>query len=113
MLGIIVNLSDYAVGTDKGGEITSFDDFDIDYNQYKYLIEGRMSGALIKPKSALVISRTSGAEITQSSPMYETKPTHEPTVPVGATYRSTGPLGGTVKEDPDAVEPEEPEEPEV
>ena len=113
LLGIIVNLSDYAVGTDKGGEITSFDDFDIDYNQYKYLLEGRMSGALIKPKSALVISRTSGAEITQSSPMYETKPTHEPTVPVGATYRSTGPLGGTVKEDPDAVEPEEPEEPEV
>lgn len=94
LLGIIVNLSDYAVGTDKGGEITSFNDFDIDYNQYKYLIEGRMSGALIKPKSAIVISKTSGSEITQSSPLYNPAPTHEPTVPVGAEYRSTGPLGG-------------------
>lgn len=107
LLGIIVNLSDYAVGTDKGGEITTFDDFDIDYNQYKYLIEGRMSGALIKPKSALVITRTSGNEITQSSPMYDPAPTHEPTVPVGATYRSTGPLGGRVKEGAQAEGEEE------
>lgn len=45
---IKVSLKDYSVGTDKGGEITTFDDFDIDYNQYKYLIEGRMSGALTK-----------------------------------------------------------------
>lgn len=51
--GIIVNLSDYSVGTDRGGQITMFDDFDIDFNQYKYLIEGRMSGALTKPKSAI------------------------------------------------------------
>lgn len=102
LLGVIVNLTDYRVGTDKGGEIANFEDFDIDYNQYKYLLEGRMSGALVKPKSAIVISRTSGSEITQSSPMYESKPTHEPTVPVGAEYRSTGPLGGQVKEDPDA-----------
>lgn len=94
LIGIIVNLSDYAVGTDKGGEITTFDDFDIDYNQYKYLIEGRMSGALIKPKAAVVISKTAGDQIVQSSPMYEPFPTHEPTVPVGADYRSTGPLGG-------------------
>ena len=57
VLGIIVNLSDYAVGTDKGGQITWFDDFDIDYNQYKYLIETRASGALTKVKSALVIRR--------------------------------------------------------
>lgn len=111
LLGVIVNLTDYRVGTDKGGEIANFEDFDIDYNQYKYLLEGRMSGALVKPKSAIVISRTSGSEITQSSPMYESKPTHEPTVPVGAEYRSTGPLGGTVKEDPNA-EPEVPEDPE-
>lgn len=108
LLGVIVNLSDYAIGTDKGGEVTTFDDFDIDYNQYKYLLEGRFSGALIKPKSAIVINRTSGSEITQSSPMYEPFPTHEPTVPVGAEYRSTGPLGGTVKEGP--AEGEEPEE---
>jgi hypothetical protein len=55
LLGIIVNLSDYNVGADKGGEINMFDDFDIDFNQYKYLIETRCSGALIKPYSAIVI----------------------------------------------------------
>lgn len=53
LIGIMVNLSDYNVGADKGGEINNFDDFDIDYNQYKYLIETRISGALIKPFSAL------------------------------------------------------------
>lgn len=55
LLGVIVNLSDYSVGTDRGGQLTWFDDFDIDYNQYKYLIEGRMSGALVHPKSALIL----------------------------------------------------------
>ena len=53
--GILVNLNDYNVGADKGGAINMFDDFDIDYNQMKYLIETRCSGALIKPKSAIVI----------------------------------------------------------
>jgi HK97 family phage prohead protease/HK97 family phage major capsid protein len=53
--GIIVNLTDYNVGADKGGSINLFDDFDIDYNQYKYLIETRISGALIKPKSAIAL----------------------------------------------------------
>jgi hypothetical protein len=57
LLGIVVNLSDYAVGADKGGETTFFDDFDIDYNQYKYLYETRLSGALTKIKSAQVIRR--------------------------------------------------------
>lgn len=52
---ILVNMNDYVIGTDKGGEITRFDDFDIDYNQYKYLLEGRMSGALTKRKSAIAI----------------------------------------------------------
>ena len=55
--GIIVNLNDYVFGADKGGEVNMFDDFDIDYNQYKYLIETRCSGALIHPKSALVIEQ--------------------------------------------------------
>lgn len=63
LIGIIVNLDDYNVGTDKGGELTMFDDFDIDYNQYKYLLETRMSGALIKPKSALVIRKTAAANV--------------------------------------------------
>ena len=55
LLGIIVNLNDYNVGADKGGSINMFDDFDIDYNQQKYLIETRCSGALTKPFSALII----------------------------------------------------------
>ena len=54
--GIIVNLTDYNVGADKGGETTMFDDFDIDFNQYKYLIETRFSGALIKPFSAITLA---------------------------------------------------------
>lgn len=52
---IIVNLSDYNVGTDRGGQINNFEDFDIDVNQHKYLIETRCSGALVRPKSAIVI----------------------------------------------------------
>lgn len=55
LLGIIVNLSDYNVGADKGGAVSLFDDFDIDYNKEKYLIETRCSGALIKPYSAIVL----------------------------------------------------------
>lgn len=55
LMGIIVNLADYNVGADKGGAINMFDDFDIDYNQQKYLIETRCSGALIKPYSAIVL----------------------------------------------------------
>jgi hypothetical protein len=54
---ILVNLSDYTLGADRGGAIAMFDDFDIDYNQYKYLIETRLSGALTKFKSAQVIGR--------------------------------------------------------
>jgi hypothetical protein len=56
-VGIVVNLKDYAMGADKGGAIGMFDDFDIDYNQYKYLIETRCSGSLVLPKSALVIEQ--------------------------------------------------------
>ena len=55
LMGIVVNLADYNVGADKGGAVNMFDDFDIDYNQQKYLIETRCSGALIKPFSAIVL----------------------------------------------------------
>lgn len=55
LMGVIVNLSDYNVGADKGGAVNMFDDFDIDYNQQKYLIETRCSGALIKPYSAIAL----------------------------------------------------------
>lgn len=59
LMGIIVNLDDYNVGADKGGAVAMFEDFDIDYNQEKYLIETRCSGALTKPYSAIVIESTS------------------------------------------------------
>lgn len=56
LAAVVVNLSDYNVGADKGGAVEMFDDFDIDYNQYKYLIETRCSGALIKPFSAMTFT---------------------------------------------------------
>ncbi len=56
ILAVIVDLQDYNVGADKGGAVAMFDDFDIDYNQQKYLIETRCSGALIKPYSAIVLT---------------------------------------------------------
>ena len=55
LLGIIVNMNDYNVGADKGGAINMFDDFDIDYNAQKYLMETRCSGALVKPFSAITL----------------------------------------------------------
>ena len=55
LMGIIVNLKDYTIGADKGGAVNMFDDFDIDYNAMKYLIETRCSGALIKPYSAIAV----------------------------------------------------------
>lgn len=70
LLGIVVNISDYTLGADKGGEVNMFDDFDIDYNQYKYLIETRCSGALTKPKSAIVIMRDQGTEVEPTIPTF-------------------------------------------
>jgi len=60
LAGIIVNLSDYKVGADRGGAVSLFDDFDIDYNQQKYLIETRCSGALTRPYSAMAIEFVTG-----------------------------------------------------
>ena len=62
--GIYVNLDDYNVGADKGGEVNLFDDFDIDYNKQKYLIETRISGALVKPFSAVVLEFCEGEPLT-------------------------------------------------
>ena len=56
LLAIMVNLTDYYVGADKGGSVNMFDDFDIDYNQQKYLMETRCSGALVKPYSAVAVA---------------------------------------------------------
>ena len=63
LLGIMVNLNDYVIGSDKGGAVSLFDDFDIDYNQFKYLIETRLSGALVRPKSAVVIMKAEDTDI--------------------------------------------------
>lgn len=67
LIGIIVNLKDYNIGADKGGAVNMFDDFDIDYNAQKYLIETRCSGALIKPYSAMVLETAhSGSDESDS-----------------------------------------------
>ena len=64
LLGIIVNLNDYKVGTDRMGQLNMFDDFDIDYNKMIYLMEGRMSGALVKPFSAIVLEESISVTLT-------------------------------------------------
>lgn len=96
LLMIIVNMSDYAVGSTRGGEITTFDDFDLDYNQYKYLIETRLSGALISPKRAQVVLRGAGTLATATAPTFNSG-TGVITIPTvtGVTYKTqdSGPLG--------------------
>jgi hypothetical protein len=66
---LIVNLRDYTLGASKGGQITNFDDFDIDFNQYKYLIETRLSGSLTMPKSAIHLAKgvTAGTAATDAN----------------------------------------------
>lgn len=63
LLGIVVNLADYNVGADAGGDVAMFDFFDIDFNQQKYLIETRLSGALVKFKAALAIMKVDSASV--------------------------------------------------
>ena len=66
--GIIVNMADYTAGADKGGSVNMFDDFDIDYNQMKYLIETRMSGALTVPYSAIVLKKEASQAESHTEP---------------------------------------------
>ena len=91
VVGILVNLSDYTVGTNKGGEITRFDDFDIDFNKHKYLIETRISGSLTKPMSAIVIKREEGDVATPQSPSFNSD-TNEIQIPTttGVIYSIEG-----------------------
>lgn len=70
LLGLVVNLVDYTLGANKGGELTFFEDFDIDFNQNKYLLETRLSGALTKPFSALVFKRKVGTKATPVAPSF-------------------------------------------
>lgn len=89
VVGIIVNLTDYTIGADKGGEISMFDDFDIDYNQQKYLIETRISGALTKPKAAITIKANPGTVVTPTAPTFVTS-TGVVTIPTvtGVVYKN-------------------------
>lgn len=99
ILGILVNLSDYTIGADKGGNVAMFDDFDIDYNQYKYLIETRVSGCLTKPKSAVVVKREAGTLVTPVSPSFDGE-TNTITIPTveGVIYSINGvPVTGDVQ----------------
>lgn len=65
IIGVIVNMADYTMGADKGGSVNMFDDFDIDYNQMKYLMETRCSGALTVPYSAIVLKKASSGNNNQ------------------------------------------------
>jgi Phage capsid family len=98
VIAIIVNLSDYTVGTDRGGEVNFFDDFDIDYNKYTYLYETRLSGALVKFKSALVVKIFTGAGGILNDPTTPTfvKATGVVTIPTMAnvTYVSVNDTTG-------------------
>ena len=94
---IMVNLADYVVGSDKGGNVSLFDDFDIDYNTYKYLIETRLSGALVKVKSAVVIRKvaTSSTEVEPQAPSYVAS-TGVVTIPTQTGVKYESPKGTTV-----------------
>jgi hypothetical protein len=70
IVGIAVNLYDYNVGADRGGEVNLFDFFDIDYNQQKYLLETRISGALVKPKSAVTFVVNAEEVLTPQAPTF-------------------------------------------
>ena len=105
LFAIIVSLSDYTVGTNKGGELTSFEDFDIDFNQHKYLIETRLSGGLTKPFSAIVITRAAGTSVTPTAPSFDGD-TNTVTIPTktGVVYTIDG---ATVTGDVVITEPTE------
>ena len=79
LMGIIVNLKDYTVGADKGGAVSMFDDFDIDYNQMKYLIETRCSGALTVPYSAIVLTDGERQGTSPDGDVQSSKTTHTST----------------------------------
>lgn len=91
LYAIIVSLSDYTVGSNRGGELTSFEDFDIDFNQYKYLQETRLSGGLTKPYSAVVVSRSAGTLAVAQAPSFNGA-TDTITIPVvtGVVYTIDG-----------------------
>ena len=90
LVGIMVNLADYTLGADRGGQATMFDDFDIDYNKLRYLIETRVSGALTQPKSALVFRGQAGSSVELAQPTAPTEEDNVVTVPTvtNVTYKN-------------------------
>lgn len=110
LIGIMVNLQDYTVGADKGGDVSMFDDFDIDYNAYKYLIETRCSGALTKPKSALVLRRSAdnATLVTPVEPEWDAD-AHTITVPTtsGLVYKNQATGAALTNGTPVVVAPNE------
>jgi hypothetical protein len=106
LVGIIVNLQDYTVGADRGGDVSMFDDFDIDYNQYKYLMETRLSGALTKIRSALVVKKVAGSStlVAPTAPSFDDE-SGDITIPTvsGVEYHNSDDdsvVSGTVTVDP-------------
>ena len=100
LVGIMVNLSDYTLGADRGGTATMFDDFDIDYNKLLYLIETRCSGALVKPKAALVFRLKTSADAllpNPTAPAFDAA-TSTVTVPTvsNVTYKRDSASGATL-----------------
>lgn len=86
---LIVNLSDYQLGASKGGEVTTFDDFDIDFNKMKYLIETRVSGALNKPRAAIHIKVSEALDATGSNPFADSKDAGADTKPQAKSTQGT------------------------
>lgn len=89
VVGILVDLRDYNIGTNLGGSVSMFDDFDIDYNTYKYLIETRASGALVRLKSAIVVRKVASTAVlaTPTEPTFDGTTVTVPTI-TGVTYKN-------------------------
>lgn len=106
VVGIIVNLRDYNVGTDRGGQTTMFEDFDIDLNQQKYLYETRLSGGLVRWRSAIVIKRGSGTLVNWDNSFVPTfvPATGVVTIPnkTGVVYKNAD-TGATLSSGPQAA----------
>lgn len=81
LVGLMVNLVDYSIGTDRGGEATMFDDFDLDYNKLRYLLETRICGALTIPKAAIAFWKVAGTTVMLAEPEAPTFEDNTVTVP--------------------------------
>jgi HK97 family phage prohead protease len=97
LVGVMVNLGDYTLGADRGGAVSMFDDFDLDYNKLLYLIETRVSGALTIPKAALVFRQTASNSVlvTPTEPAFDGEDVTVPTI-TGVTYHQNTSVGTTM-----------------